>query len=55
MGDEAVAGPGSGLCDGPDRRRRVKLGLPVVTFCNVEDCALAAAATLTVELAGVTF
>lgn len=55
MGDEALAGAGSGLRDGPDRRRRVELRLLVVTFCNVEDWALAAAAILTVELAGVAF
>jgi len=55
-GDDAVATAGSGLCDGPDRRRRVELGLPAVTFCNCEeDCALAAAAILTVELVGVAF
>ena len=55
VGDELV-GEGSGLCDGPDRRRRVELGLPVVTFCNdEEDCALAPAAIRTVELVGVAF
>jgi len=55
-GDDAVVGAGWGLWDGPDRRRRVELGLPAVTFCNCEeDCALAAAAILTVELVGVAF
>jgi hypothetical protein len=54
VGDEAVAGAGSGRRDGPDRRRRVELELPVVTFCNdEEDCALADAAILAVELVGV--
>ena len=54
VGDGAIAG--SGLRDGPDRRRRVELGVSLVTFCNdEEDCALADASILAVELVGVAF
>ncbi len=56
VGDGAIVGAGSGLRDGPDRRRRVELGVSLVTFCNdEEDCALADASILAIELVGVAF
>jgi hypothetical protein len=53
-GDGAIAGAGSGLRDGPERRRRVEFVVSDVTFCNdEEDCVLSAAAILAIEAFGV--